>query len=292
MLVQIDNREQDLFKKIEFLVQIVPSFKGLVFELKQLPLGDIIIGDGEKELIIIERKSLSDLSASIKDGRYEEQSYRLNGLDTFHNHNVVYMVEGDFKRFNTAMDKLTLYSAMFSLNYYKGFSVVRTFDLTDTATMICNMASKLKRSTDRTAFYSNDRPCLSPFQSPTMSGRALNGEQMEQQQQVQVEPVTNETSCNKNDSKNKEYCAVVKKVKKENVNVNNIGEIMLCQIPGVSSTIAMTVMKQFETLPKLVHCLKEDPSCIDGLSITDPTTLKVRRINKPVLAAIKEYLSC
>ena len=280
MLVQIDNREQDLFKKIEFLVQIVPSFKGLVFELKQLPLGDIIIGDGEKELIIIERKSLCDLSASIKDGRYEEQSYRLHGLETFHNHNVVYMVEGDFKRFHTAMDKLTLYSAMFSLNYYKGFSVIRTFDLTDTATMICNMASKLKRSTDRTAFYSNDRLCPSP----------INGEQIEQQQ---VETDTNETnSNNKHDSKNKEYCAVVKKVKKENVNVNNIGEIMLCQIPGVSSTIAMTVMKKFETLPKLVHCLKEDPSCIDGLSITDPTTLKVRKINKPVLAAIKEYLTC
>jgi ERCC4-type nuclease len=46
-------------------------------EKKVITLGDIHFVNDEKEVLIIERKSLSDLIASIKDGRYEEQSYRL-----------------------------------------------------------------------------------------------------------------------------------------------------------------------------------------------------------------------
>ena len=79
--------------------------------------------------------------ASIKDGRYEEQSYRLNGL-SHHNHNIVYLVEGDVNRANrfkgdNHIEKLTMYSAMFSLNYYKGFSVFRSFSLEESANIIC-----------------------------------------------------------------------------------------------------------------------------------------------------------
>ena len=42
-------------------------------------LGDVIICDDDgSERMIIERKTLNDLAASIKDGRYEEQGYRLS----------------------------------------------------------------------------------------------------------------------------------------------------------------------------------------------------------------------
>ena len=56
---------------------------GYNYELvsSKLDLGDIIISTNEdEELMIIERKSLNDLASSIKDGRYAEQSYRLNGV--------------------------------------------------------------------------------------------------------------------------------------------------------------------------------------------------------------------
>ena len=57
-----------------------------------MPLGDVIICNEEEEKVVIERKSLTDLEASIKDGRYEEQSYRLNGLP-HHNHNIIYIID-------------------------------------------------------------------------------------------------------------------------------------------------------------------------------------------------------
>jgi hypothetical protein len=94
--------------------------------------GEITI-DGDD--YVIERKTLRDLAASIKDGRYEEQSYRLNGLQ-HHNHNIIYLIEGDMYHFNAfkdRIDKQTLYSAMFSINFFKGFSVMRSNNIEETA---------------------------------------------------------------------------------------------------------------------------------------------------------------
>ena len=44
----------------------------------------------------------------------------------------------------------------------------------------------------------------------------------------------------------KSYSSVVKKVKKDNITADNIGEIMLCQIPGISSTTAGAIMTHFD----------------------------------------------
>ena len=120
MNIKIDVREIALIKILNANLEMISNYKDLKLVQEQLPLGDIIINDGLNDLVIIERKSLSDLAASIKDGRYEEQSYRLKNL-WHHNHNIIYLIEGDFARFNSfkdRIDKQTLYSAMVSMNYF------------------------------------------------------------------------------------------------------------------------------------------------------------------------------
>ena len=42
----------------------------------------------------------------------------------------------------------------------------------------------------------------------------------------------------------------IKKVKKENITEDNIGEIMLCQIPGISSVTSLAIMEKFKTISK------------------------------------------
>jgi ERCC4-type nuclease len=91
MIIKIDIRETDLLQQINQHIINIPVFKSIIVKSETLPIGDIIISDGNEDKIIIERKSVSDLLASIKDGRYEEQSYRLNGL-TQHNHNIIYLI--------------------------------------------------------------------------------------------------------------------------------------------------------------------------------------------------------
>jgi ERCC4-type nuclease len=70
-LIKFDNRERELIK--------ILKEKEYDIILENLDIGDIQFVDlSTKEIIIIiERKTLSDLSSSIKDNRYKEQKERL-----------------------------------------------------------------------------------------------------------------------------------------------------------------------------------------------------------------------
>ena len=48
--------------------------------------------------MIIERKTIQDLAASIRDGRYKEQSIRLS-QSNIPNHHILFMIEGDIDKY-------------------------------------------------------------------------------------------------------------------------------------------------------------------------------------------------
>ena len=85
------------------------------------------------------------------------------------------------------------------------------------------------------------------------------------------------------------YCSVVKKVKKDNITTTNIGEIILCQIPGISSITAVAIMQQFNNFPHLIEQLKENPQCIDN--ITYDSNGKTRKVNKKSIENIRIFLT-
>ena len=288
MLIKVDVREAELIKIFESLIATIPIFKDLKIQLESLPLGDIIIYDDERnaDLLILERKSISDLLASIKDGRYEEQSYRLTGLNQ-PNHNIMYIIEGDvnsqhqfkgnyFKnKFSgnanssttNSLEKLTAYSAMFSLNYYKGFSVFRTFSMSETATFICNTANKIKKG-----LLENK----TPYYLETLVKKSTN------QNETNDLEESNEETC-------KDYVGVIKKIKKDNITEDNIGEIMLCQIPGISSVTALAVMKKVGTISNLIKMIQADENCLKDISTINPNGQQ-RKISKTCVANIIKFL--
>ena len=277
MIVKVDVREQDLLQQINQLLLTIPLFKNIIVKSESLPIGDIIISNEKEELLIIERKSMSDLLASIKDGRYEEQSYRLNGSD-YHNHNIIYLIEGDINkpnRFKTdnglGSEKLTLYSAMFSLNYFKGFSVFRSFSLTETATIICNMAYKIGKNETKQPFYQNT------FLKKDGDKEQNNEEHEENKEQIEKE-ITE-----------KDYINVIKKVKKENITTENIDEIMLCQIPGISSTTAITIIEKYKSISNLIKELENNKECMKDICYIN-TKGQERKINKTSIANIVKFL--
>jgi DNA segregation ATPase FtsK/SpoIIIE-like protein len=65
------------------------------------------------------------------------------------------------------MEKLTLYSSIFSLNYYKGFSVIRSFSIDESAIFICNTANKLRKgeTENKLPYYQNNQTILKPISS-------------------------------------------------------------------------------------------------------------------------------
>tara|TARA_Y100000768_G_C23951053_1_gene670240 strand:+ start:546 stop:1331 length:786 start_codon:yes stop_codon:yes gene_type:complete len=248
MKLKVDVREKRLIKLLEAYIGQF-NFKNIVIEIETLPLGDVIICDElGNEKIILERKSLNDLASSIKDGRYVEQSHRLTN-NPIHNHNIIYLIEGNLSTWTNRykVQANTLYSAIFSLNYYKGFSVIKTHDITETAEYILRMCDKLNREKKKVSYY--------------------------------------ETG----EKKPKKYCEVVKKVKKDNITPENIGEIILSQIPGVSSHTSQVIMNKYGSLYNLLCDLDTNQKCLDELSYTTDSGIN-RRISKTSIRNIVQYL--
>ena len=71
----LDDRERGL-------IELLPNAT-----VQHLAVGDISIGDGK---IIIERKSVADLEASILDNRYREQRSRLMAYATENKAHPIY----------------------------------------------------------------------------------------------------------------------------------------------------------------------------------------------------------
>jgi len=299
----VDERETELYDKL-YVAMCAQTQAGCVDLSKEvLPIGDVLIQTNEgKDVLIIERKTFADLLSSIKDGRYEEQSYRLLNSSGFPPHSVFYLLEGMFSQLRTGIETKIIYSAMTSLQFFKGFSVHRAATTKESADWILHMAEKIGRefSKGRIPYY------LTNAYLGNLN-KSTNGEDASRPQNVlypfsnrQSEPVnanepggatelggaTEPVSSTEPTSSN--YCTVVKKVKKDNVTPENIGEIILCQIPGISSVTAMAIMKEYKTFPFLIEELQRNPQCIENLTIE--TNGKTRKINKSSLENIRKYL--
>jgi len=115
-----------------------------------IPLGDILIKkeeDGD-DMMLFERKTINDLLSSIVDGRYEEQSFRLQQCSLANKH-IYYIIEGDIEKYkprdssSKLYNKSTVYSCLYSLSYLKGFSVLNTSSVRETADIIVKFSKKL-----------------------------------------------------------------------------------------------------------------------------------------------------
>lgn len=285
MLIKIDIRENDLISNIKGIIENTMKYKDIEVVVETLDIGDIIISDKANDLLIIERKTVNDLLASIKDGRYEEQSYRLNG-SSFHNHNIIYLIEGDINRVNrfkdNRIDKTTLYSSLFSLNYYKGFSVLRTFSIEETALFICNSAFKMKNG-----IVENKKPYYKNIIEGIFSKKENDKETEENDNNnVSVNVIVEKEEL---EIENIPYVNVIKKVKKENITPENIGEIMLCQIPGISSVTSIAIMKYFHSLQNLMEELVKDVNCLEKITYTNSKG-QIRKLNKTCIKNIDKFL--
>jgi ERCC4-type nuclease len=214
---------------------------------KNLDIGDYIFYDelSSKEILIIERKSLADLEASIKDGRYNEQSFRLNETN-LHNHNIIYLLEGAIIKYNPNF-RSTLYSSLFSLNYYKGFSVINVLNQTETGDILMAFASKLLRE-NKPGFYSD--------------------------------------LSNNNENNNTNYISTLKTTKKSHINSENIFQLMLMQIPGISDVSALALSNEFKNMENLLNSLK-------STNIEKLENIKLasgRKLNKKIITSLKENL--
>lgn len=295
--ITVDFREAELFKKIHSFLEIanlnLPATAPRVpvnVVVSNLPLGDVIISGPPTganneptpldptasvvaQKIIFERKTLQDLASSIRDGRYAEQSFRLNACEV-PNHHVIYIVEGDlryYRPYKSNVDKRALLSAMASISYYKGFSLYRSLNVEETAEFILQMAAKIARRPLDRAYYAaksgntnpNAMTDLPPCANPTCNGACLS---------------TGYSAVHKGD------------VKKNNITPTNIGEIMLAQIPGVSTASAVSVMARYKTIPALLVAMQAYPTTVFKDLYVVNKAGKRRRLNESCIKNMFSFL--
>ena len=220
MQIQIDVREKDL-------ISLSSDNTSYNIIHKSLPIGDVILTKNDKELIIIERKTVKDLAASIKDGRYKEQSARLDSTE-LPNHHIIYIIEGSLDTLPSKykINKATILSSIVSLSYFKGFSLFRTNSVLETYELIMQFYNKLGK-TSSLGYYSKEE---------TFSKTPID------------------------------YTSLVKREKKANITPDNIDVLFLCQIPGVSNVAANAILKHFGTVYLLTDCLKKNQNCLENLT--------------------------
>jgi len=284
MKIIIDCREHDLYNKIENM----EKDETIEITKESLHLGDILLKKNDREVLLIERKSVSDLIASIKDGRYKEQSFRLSNSISISPHNIVYIIEGSILNLPSATKKM-VYGAITSIAFLKGFSVLRTWSVAETAELILNMARKIEKDWADFATSSTPQNFDFPPSVTTMAPTSTPPPSVDETIDGGSNTILTVTQPTAETLTTTPYIHAIKKVKKENITAENIGEIMLSQIPGVGSQPAIEIMKKYRNIAGLVNALREDPNCLENMQI-ECIGGKKRRINSTAVKKIREYL--
>lgn len=246
--IELDIRERELIDKMPIYMKNL----NLDFVIVTVPLeiGDIIVKQDDVILLIIERKTINDLLASLKDGRYSEQCLRLQMDERCGMCQKIYLIEGNVNAYNDQC-KQTIYSTITTLTLFKGFQHMRTLTVEETCNYILMTANKIQKSLKNGKTFYN------------------------------VNSTSNEST--------KSYTDVIKTCKKENVTPQNISQIMLMQIPGISAATAEHILDGFESIYDLIHQLRTNPKILENKTYT--LNGKPRKINKKCLENVALYLT-
>ena len=324
MIVKIDTRERDLIKKCQDLLVAVPAFKDLNIEVCTLPLGDIIINNGQIDNIIVERKSLSDLAASIKDGRYKEQKLRLKAEESNSQNTkrICYLIEGIINDLRLPNDKTLLYGSIVSSTFRDNIPLLRTNTLNETLDIIIRIHERMNK--DINDFFSykeiNNKNNIITITLPTPELTPINDNDNTNTNILTntiLEPSINISQTPEINLENKEdnntleiqnietiqtltepnnlYLQSIKKCKKENLTPKVWNQLALTNIPGISSTIAIKINEHYPTIRHLLqaydNCSNEEESIkiISEIILTESEKQK-RRIGNVIAKRIYEYL--
>lgn len=242
----IDNREHELIQRLKSTNNIT---------VKQLDVGDIIFQQDGEVILIIERKSVKDLKASICDGRSREQKARL--LGNFPRNRIMYLIEGSLNKPLT--DKIsglpvsTLIGSLVNTQLRDGIKVYKTSSIEESVEFLRKLMDKLEKDGDK---YFNDEEYKS--------------------------------SVNK-------YVTTLKKSKKANMTPENWFIAQLSLIPQVTEKVAVVIVEKYSSVKNLVSEYNSIPENLCGKLLSDLTFpvdngKKVRRIGDKISKRIYSYI--
>ena len=256
MIITIDQREpeelKDYFKK-----------NYLNSTLCNLQLGDIMIESNDLKLII-ERKTITDLASSIRDGRLREQKIRL--IKNYNRKNIIYIIEGNITKNNNSIhfnkiNKYTVYSSIINMLVRDNINIFMSSDIQNTIEFIEMLIKKMKKGTLKIIKYNKG-----------------DNEQQEKQEELYDQ------------TRIKNISRSIHIDKSKNITPHIIYKSQLCCIPGISITTADAIINKYPNLCIFMGSLSvlEDNDRIEVLK--NIKTLKSRKIGIKIATNINIYL--
>ena len=156
IILKIDYREHKLIDNVSrYLDKKKDKYDYLTFEKCNLDIGDIIIEykDIKKELVsyfIIERKTITDMISSIKDGRYKEQKSRICAhVDNLNKKDKLchffYLLEGFEEKYrNKSSDEKMLFGSWISMQFRDNINCVRLVNEAETLVFLFRLIERCK----------------------------------------------------------------------------------------------------------------------------------------------------
>jgi ERCC4-type nuclease len=173
-----------------------------------------------------------------------------------------------FSTLSREEDKKLVISCITSLNYFKGFSVMRTVSVAETAQHIVYMAEKMEKE------IKNGK-----------NGKyyKINNVNVEANTDSGISVTTDNCGVKATD-----YCGVVKASKKANITKENIGEMILMQIPGISSVTAIEIMRPFGNFLEFIDKIRNDSTYLNSVILE--ASGKKRKLGTNIIKSINELL--
>ena len=224
--------------------------------------------DTDQDILYIERKTMADLAASIKDGRHREQKLRLTASGI----SLLYVHEG-FIDPNThyGVKHSTLYGSKVNTMVRDHIPIFDTEDVEDTCRLLVNIYQKLTHKSKGSAFVKKVR-----------SWRTIGSNSV------------TETINSENGGVDRSYSKVIKLKKKANMTPDTCFIAQLSQIPGVGNLVAVSIADEYTNMINLCQAYQtceEDKREILLANVQCTTsTGKTRKVGKVASKKIYTYL--
>jgi len=254
----IDIREHNLIRLLKT--------NNIELEEKNLEIGDIQILYNNIPYIIIERKTLTDLDASIKDGRYREQKSRLmdyRNENSELNVKLMYIIE-NFKNYQNNEPKIN--GSIINTNIRDNINIITTQCINDTSQYIIELYKRIKKE-------------------PIKYIQFFNNMQKNIDKNDNINEI-NIMECNN-------YLSSIKiKKKKEYITSENIMALQLCQIPSISMNCALIIQNKYKNLKNMIYELDKIDNMKDKIKeISELQLSDKRKIGKKIGETIINYLN-
>jgi ERCC4-type nuclease len=220
----------------------------LFFEIdkKKLDIGDFLIQKDDNDILLFERKTIPDLLASLRDGRYSEQKKRMVAFNCVHRG---YIIEG---KIDSHPIILQLIIRMFLKDRFMCFVVKNTYGTLNLVSEIirkCSQDSKLYQPLN----VKINEPNNEIQENQENQKNCENTENSEHSENTENTEITEITEITENTEINKEYIKCLSVVKKDNITPQTCFIMQLKQIPGISDKTAFKIYEYNSSWKSLIE---------------------------------------